>query len=111
MLQIIEMLATMDVSMKANKELLEKADANIKNMQEKMDASHRDAKAMRNDTKTNQAELKSAIEEKMKDAMQSMRSELDETIRHRLEKAMTNVSRETQKLQTELVGRIEKIQV
>jgi hypothetical protein len=40
--------------------------------------------------------------------MQSMRSELHETIRHRLENAMTNVSRETQILQTELTKRIEK---
>jgi hypothetical protein len=92
-------------------ELLEKADANMKTMQEKMDASHKDAEAMRNDMKTTQAKLRSAIEEKIKDAMQSMRSELDETIRHRIEKAMTNVSRETRKLQTELTERIEQTQV
>jgi hypothetical protein len=58
-----------------------------------------------------QAELKSAIEEKMKDAMQSVRSELDETIRHRIERAITNVSRETHKLQTELSDRTERTQV
>jgi hypothetical protein len=40
-----------------------------------------------------------------------MRSELDETIRHRIEKAITNVSRETYKLQTELTERIERTQV
>jgi hypothetical protein len=103
-----ETLARMNASMKANQE---KANTNIKTMQDKMDASHKEAEAMRNDMKTDQAEPKSTIEEKMKDAMQSMRSELDETIRHRIEKAMTNVSRETHKLQTELTEKIEKTQV
>jgi cob(I)alamin adenosyltransferase len=47
----------------------------------------------------------------MKAAMQSMRSELDETIRHKIEKAMTNISRETYNIQTELTENFEKTKV
>jgi hypothetical protein len=42
----------------------------------------------------NQAKLKSTLEEKMNAAMQSMGSEADETIQHRIE--MTKVNLETQ---------------
>jgi hypothetical protein len=64
-----EMLA----AIKANKETTTRMDANMRSMR---------------------AELKSTIEEDIKDAMHSMRSELDETIR--------------QRIQTEVTGKIEK---
>jgi hypothetical protein len=120
--------AKLDADRKIDKEEMKanqsKADAdrkadrkNLKEMMEKMD----DIKEIKEEMKANQAkmeanmgsmqaELKSTIEDKMKDTMQSMRSELDEDIRHRIEKAITNVSRETHKLQTELTEGIERTQ-
>jgi peptidoglycan hydrolase CwlO-like protein len=60
-----ETLVRMDASMKANQKNADanqaKAEADMKTMQEKLDASHKEAEAMRNEMKTNQAELKSAI--------------------------------------------------
>jgi hypothetical protein len=82
--------------------------AEIKANQAKADANQAKMEAL---TGSMQAELKRAIEEKMKDAMKSKRSELDETIRQRIEIPMTNTSRETHNFQTELTERIEKTQV
>jgi translation initiation factor 2 alpha subunit (eIF-2alpha) len=47
----------------------------------------------------------------MKAAMQSMRSELDEIIRQRVENVMTSVNRETKEIQKRLTERIENTQV
>jgi hypothetical protein len=102
MQQIIEMLAKMEADRKTDKEEML---AEMKANQAKADTHQAKMEAL---TGPMQAELKSAIEEKMKDAMKSMRSELDETIRQRIEIAMTNTSRETHNFQTELTGIIEK---
>jgi hypothetical protein len=75
----------------------EKRKANRKADQAKVDANREAMLAeIKADRKAHRKDLK-----EVKDAMQAMRSELDETIRHRIENAMTNVSRETHKLQTE----------
>jgi hypothetical protein len=54
---------------------------------------------MRQEIRSGQAEIKSAIEEGVKAAIQSIRSERDGMIQHQVEIIMTHVIHETQSLQ------------
>jgi ribosome recycling factor len=70
------LLARMDANTKTMQENLAKADAH----RAKMEALTEMTVRIDANMGSMQAEIKRAIEEKMKDALQSIRSELDETI-------------------------------
>jgi hypothetical protein len=104
--QMMEILLAMREDMKTNQE---KADSIHKEMIAKMNQ-----KRMEANRKTGRKEMKQEIgasQEKMEVAIHSIRSELDETIQHRIENVMTQVNYKTQSLQKELRENLKKTQV
>jgi hypothetical protein len=101
-------------------------DSNTKAMQERLERRIGSLfSIMKSDRKTNRDEMKQetragqehmqemirANHEKTEAAIHSMRLELEETIRYRIENVMTRVNQETQSLQKELTEKIDKRQV